>query len=88
MLDQDSQGRVRILEAAAEIKAKLFDGGVPGNYQQPGGGFFNQHSIVHVAVEQTIYVQNFQTAQILGATRGARLEWRLCVDCQYSSMRL
>jgi crossover junction endodeoxyribonuclease RuvC len=27
----------------------------------------------HVAVEQTIYVQNFQTAQILGAARGAVL---------------
>ena len=25
----------------------------------------------HVALEQTIYVQNFQTAQILGAARGA-----------------
>lgn len=27
--------------------------------------------IRHVAIEQTIYVQNFQTAQILGAARGA-----------------
>jgi crossover junction endodeoxyribonuclease RuvC len=27
----------------------------------------------HVAIEQTIYVQNFQTAQILGAARGAAL---------------
>ena len=29
------------------------------------------HEINHVAVEQTIYVQNFQTAQIMGAARGA-----------------
>lgn len=29
--------------------------------------------IVHVALEQTIYVQNFQTAQILGAARGAAI---------------
>ena len=28
---------------------------------------------VHVALEQTIYVQNFQTAQILGAARGAAI---------------
>ena len=35
--------------------------------------FLNQHSVEHVAVEQTIYVQNFQTAQILGAARGAAI---------------
>ena len=28
---------------------------------------------MHVALEQTIYVQNFQTAQILGAARGAAI---------------
>ena len=27
----------------------------------------------HVALEQTIFVQNFQTAQILGAARGAAI---------------
>lgn len=35
--------------------------------------FLNQHAIDHVAIEQTIYVQNFQTAQILGAARGAAI---------------
>ena len=30
-------------------------------------------SVEHVAVEETIYVQNFQTAQILGAARGAAI---------------
>ena len=35
--------------------------------------FINQHSIDHVAIEETIYVQNFQTAQILGAARGAAI---------------
>jgi crossover junction endodeoxyribonuclease RuvC len=29
--------------------------------------------VKHVALEQTIYVQNFQTAQILGAARGAAI---------------
>jgi len=29
--------------------------------------------VQHVAVEQSIYVQNFQTAQILGAARGAAI---------------
>ena len=31
------------------------------------------HKIDHVAVEQTIYVQNFQTAQIMGAAKGAAI---------------
>jgi crossover junction endodeoxyribonuclease RuvC len=30
-------------------------------------------AVRHVALEQTIYVQNFQTAQILGAARGAAI---------------
>jgi len=30
-------------------------------------------SVQHVAVEQSIYVQNFQTAQILGSARGAAI---------------
>ncbi|MBI2513330.1 MAG: crossover junction endodeoxyribonuclease RuvC [Opitutae bacterium] len=32
-----------------------------------------QYAPRHVALEQTIYVQNFQTAQILGAARGAAI---------------
>ncbi len=35
--------------------------------------FLDQHSVNHVAIEETIYVQNFQTAQILGAARGAAI---------------
>jgi crossover junction endodeoxyribonuclease RuvC len=35
--------------------------------------FLNDFDIRHVALEQTIYVQNFQTAQILGAARGAAI---------------
>ncbi len=31
------------------------------------------HRVRHVALEQTIFVQNFQTAQILGAARGAAI---------------
>ncbi|MBL4576326.1 MAG: crossover junction endodeoxyribonuclease RuvC, partial [Opitutaceae bacterium] len=33
--------------------------------------FLDDFTVDHVALEQTIYVQNFQTAQILGAARGA-----------------
>jgi crossover junction endodeoxyribonuclease RuvC len=35
--------------------------------------FLDQFPVRHVALEQTIYVQNFQTAQILGAARGAAI---------------
>jgi crossover junction endodeoxyribonuclease RuvC len=35
--------------------------------------FVDGAEIRHVALEQTIYVQNFQTAQILGAARGAAI---------------
>lgn len=31
------------------------------------------YPVEHVALEQTIYVQNFQTAQVLGAARGAAI---------------
>jgi crossover junction endodeoxyribonuclease RuvC len=35
--------------------------------------FLSDFKVRHVALEQTIYVQNFQTAQILGAARGAAI---------------
>ncbi len=35
--------------------------------------FLENTEVRHVALEQTIYVQNFQTAQILGAARGAAI---------------
>jgi crossover junction endodeoxyribonuclease RuvC len=37
------------------------------------GGVLKDFTVRHVALEQTIYVQNFQTAQILGAARGAAI---------------
>jgi len=36
-------------------------------------GFLSAAEIRHVALEQTIYVQNVRTAQILGAARGAAI---------------
>jgi crossover junction endodeoxyribonuclease RuvC len=35
--------------------------------------FLDGTNVRHVAMEQTIFVQNFQTAQILGAARGAAM---------------
>jgi crossover junction endodeoxyribonuclease RuvC len=35
--------------------------------------FLNGRGVRHVALEQTIYVQNVRTAQVLGAARGAAI---------------
>jgi crossover junction endodeoxyribonuclease RuvC len=45
----------------------------------------------HVALEQTIYVQNFQTAQILGAARGAAIAAAALNGCEiyeYAPLRV
>ena len=42
-----------------------------GEIHQAVVSFLEEWTPRHVAVEQTIYVQNFQTAQILGAVRGS-----------------
>jgi len=45
----------------------------------------------HVALEQTIYVQNFQTAQILGAARGAAIAAAALRECpvfEYPPLRV
>ena len=44
-----------------------------GNIAGTVGELLARYPIDHVALEQTIYVQNFQTAQILGAARGAAI---------------
>lgn len=35
--------------------------------------YIDRYEIRHVAIEQTIYVQNFQTAMLLGSARGAAI---------------
>lgn len=44
-----------------------------GEIHRAVSAFLRDFSPTHVALEQTIYVQNFQTAQILGAARGAAI---------------
>jgi crossover junction endodeoxyribonuclease RuvC len=74
VLDYSSSGEARILEAATlKLKPALSMIECLGVIGNQVDDFLNQHSILHVAVEQTIYVQNFQTAQILGAARGAAI---------------
>ncbi|MBX7123315.1 MAG: crossover junction endodeoxyribonuclease RuvC [Opitutaceae bacterium] len=44
-----------------------------GEIHRSVAAFLADFEVRHVALEQTIYVQNFQTAQILGAARGAAI---------------
>ena len=44
-----------------------------GEIHRAVASFLGDFKVRHVALEQTIYVQNFQTAQILGAARGAAI---------------
>ncbi len=74
VLDYESDGCARILEAVTlKLKPKLPMPECLGAIGNQVEDFLNQHSVDHVALEQTIYVQNFQTAQILGAARGAAI---------------
>lgn len=74
VLDYGTGDTVRILEAATlKLQAKLSMAECLGAIGNQVDDFLNQHSVEHVAVEESIYVQNFQTAQILGAARGAAI---------------
>lgn len=74
VLDYGADGAARILEAATlKLKPKISMPECLGAIGNQVDDFLNQHSVDHVAIEQTIYVQNFQTAQILGAARGAAI---------------
>jgi crossover junction endodeoxyribonuclease RuvC len=44
-----------------------------GEIHRAVADFLRGSEVRHVALEQTIFVQNFQTAQILGAARGAAI---------------
>jgi crossover junction endodeoxyribonuclease RuvC len=53
--------------------------------------FLEVGGVRHVALEQTIFVQNFQTAQILGAARGAAIAavaLRNCPVFEYPPLRV
>ena len=74
VLEYTSGGQARLLETATlKLKPKLSMPECLGAIGNQVDDFLNQHSVDHVAIEQTIYVQNFQTAQILGAARGAAI---------------
>jgi crossover junction endodeoxyribonuclease RuvC len=74
VIDYRSSGEIRILESATlKLKPAFSLPECLGAIANQVDDFLNQHKVQHVAIEQTIYVQNFQTAQILGAARGAAI---------------
>lgn len=69
-----SDGAFQLLESTTlKLKPKLSMFECLGAIGNQVEDFLDQHQVDHVAIEQTIYVQNFQTAQILGAARGAAI---------------
>lgn len=74
VLDYRSSDSPRLLETATlKLKPELSMPQCLGAIATRVGELLSRHAIRHVALEQTIYVQNFQTAQILGAARGAAI---------------
>lgn len=70
----NSKDEITLLESATlKLKPKLSMPECLGAIGNQVEDFLDQHKVDHVAIEQTIYVQNFQTAQILGAARGAAI---------------
>ena len=74
VIDYRSSREVALLESATlNLKPALIQIECLGAIGNQVEDFIDQHRIQHVAIEETIYVQNFQTAQILGAARGAAI---------------
>lgn len=64
---------VMLRSQTVKVPAKLSMAHCLGEIHRAVAVFVAEFDPVHVALEQTIYVQNFQTAQILGAARGAAI---------------
>ena len=70
-----ASGRQPVLLRGQTVKvpAKLSMAHCLGEIHRAVAALVAEYDPRHVALEQTIYVQNFQTAQILGAARGAAI---------------
>lgn len=69
-----NKGNAKLLaRATLKLRPKFTMVDCLGKIGQQVEDLLNQFAVDHVAIEQTIYVQNFQTAQIMGAARGAAI---------------
>ena len=74
VLDYANGDAIRLIEASTlKLKPSISQMECLAAIGHQVEDLINQLSIDHVAIEETIYVQNFQTAQILGAARGAAI---------------
>lgn len=69
-----ASNRMELLESRSlKLPAKLSSAECLGEIVRSIAEILNRHPVEHIAVEETIYVQNFRTAQILGTARGAAI---------------
>ena len=74
LVEVDSTGRFHlILSEVLKIAPKYSQAHCLGEIGRLVSRLLRTHEIDHVSVEETIYVQNFRTAQIMGMARGAVL---------------
>lgn len=74
ILDYRSSSDIRVIETCTlKLKPAISQIECLGAIGNQVEDFIDSHKIKHVAIEETIYVQNYQTAQILGAARGAAI---------------
>ena len=69
---KNGQGEV-LDKITLKMKAKLPMVKCLGQIANKVQDLLKEFEIKHIAIEQTIYVQNFQTAQIMGVARGAAI---------------
>jgi crossover junction endodeoxyribonuclease RuvC len=69
-----SQQKQQLLESRTlKLASRIDFVGCLGEIHKAVADLLEKHPITHVAIEGTIYVQNFQTAQTMGASRGAAI---------------
>lgn len=71
IIDYQKQKAFYIESKTIKLKSNLNMAQCLGSIGMNVNLILDKYNISHVAIEQTIYVQNFQTAQIMGAAMGA-----------------
>jgi crossover junction endodeoxyribonuclease RuvC len=73
VVEIQSEHRQLLRSTTVRMKAKATMPECLAEIYKAVSSIIEEFEVSHVALEQTIYVQNFQTAQILGAARGAAI---------------
>ena len=92
LIEFGAGGRATLLRCqTVRVAAKYSMATALGEIHRAVSAFLDSGDVRHVALEQTIYVQNFQTAQILGAARGAAIAAAALRECpvfEYPPLRV